>query len=302
MINRVSIFTSRLIQTALLAVIFPTGVLADSPLVSANWLAEHLDDSKLVLLHVGSQKTYAKGHILGAQHVNTHADLSDPSSHSGDSLILELPAVDQLEAKLESLGISNDSEIVIYWSDDQITHATRALFTLNWAGLANNTRLLDGGLNAWKQSAYSLSTEPSTPTAGELSLMPHPELVVDADWVRQNSSAQGIALVDGRSRAHFDGIAKDRNQSGHIPNAGSTPWAELVDSDLHLKDSDALRTVFSAAGVEPDDTVVAYCHIGQYATLVMLAARTLGHEVKLYDGAFQDWSARGLPVSIAGND
>ena len=26
--------------------------------------------------------------------------------------------------------------------------------------------------------------------------------------------------------------------------------------------------------------------------------RTLGHEVVLYDGAFQDWAARGLPVEI----
>jgi thiosulfate/3-mercaptopyruvate sulfurtransferase len=42
--------------------------------------------------------------------------------------------------------------------------------------------------------------------------------------------------------------------------------------------------------------VVAYCHIGQYATMALFAARTLGYEVKLYDGAFQDWAQRDLPV------
>jgi thiosulfate/3-mercaptopyruvate sulfurtransferase len=64
-----------------------------------------------------------------------------------------------------------------------------------------------------------------------------------------------------------------------------------------LKDQASLREIFSAAGVEPGDTVVAYCHIGQYATMVLFAARILGHEVRLYDGAFQDWAARDLPVT-----
>jgi thiosulfate/3-mercaptopyruvate sulfurtransferase len=42
---------------------------------------------------------------------------------------------------------------------------------------------------------------------------------------------------------------------------------------------------------------VAYCHIGQQATVVLFAARSLGHPVLLYDGSYQDWSRRAeLPV------
>jgi len=49
--------------------------------------------------------------------------------------------------------------------------------------------------------------------------------------------------------------------------------------------------------------VVAYCHIGQYATVVIFVARTLGYDVRFYDGSFQDWAARDLPVAtgIAGH-
>ena len=51
-----------------------------------------------------------------------------------------------------------------------------------------------------------------------------------------------------------------------------------------------LQERFTKAGVAPGDTVVAYCHIGQQATAVIFAARTLGYKVLLYDGSFEDWS------------
>ena len=57
-----------------------------------------------------------------------------------------------------------------------------------------------------------------------------------------------------------------------------------------------MRAAFTKAGVKPGDTVITYCHIGQQATAVLFAARTLGYKVMLYDGSFEDWSRRDLPV------
>jgi thiosulfate/3-mercaptopyruvate sulfurtransferase len=48
--------------------------------------------------------------------------------------------------------------------------------------------------------------------------------------------------------------------------------------------------------VKRGDTVVAYCHIGQQATAVLLAARTIGFKVLLYDGSFEEWSRKDYPV------
>jgi thiosulfate/3-mercaptopyruvate sulfurtransferase len=42
--------------------------------------------------------------------------------------------------------------------------------------------------------------------------------------------------------------------------------------------------------VKAGDTVIGYCHVGQQATAMLFAARTLGHPVLLYDGSFEDWS------------
>jgi thiosulfate/3-mercaptopyruvate sulfurtransferase len=57
--------------------------------------------------------------------------------------------------------------------------------------------------------------------------------------------------------------------------------------------------MFDAAGVQPGDTVAAYCHVGGQATMVLLAARLLGHPVRLYDGSMADWNERTLPLENA---
>ena len=48
--------------------------------------------------------------------------------------------------------------------------------------------------------------------------------------------------------------------------------------------------------MRPGDTIVGYCHIGQQATAMLFGARLLGYDVRLYDGSFQDWAQRNLPV------
>jgi len=256
-----------------------------------DWLAAHLDDPNLVLLHVGPEDGYAQEHIRGARYVS-HGHREGP-----DGLILELPPVDEFEARLEALGVSNDSKIVVYWGGEWVTPTTRLVFELDWAGLGDRTVLLDGGLGAWKAAGQSVSTERPIVAPGTLTLHPRQDLVVDAEYVQGRANrAHGAALVDGRARAFYDGVREDRGRAGHIPGALSVPWTELVNESVHFRSAEELRGLFSEAGIQPGDTVVAYCHIGQYATAVLFAARTLGHEVKLYDGAFQDWARKDLPV------
>jgi thiosulfate/3-mercaptopyruvate sulfurtransferase len=61
------------------------------------------------------------------------------------------------------------------------------------------------------------------------------------------------------------------------------------DAEGKIKPIDQLQALFAKAGVQPNDTIVGYCHIGQQATAMLFAARTLGHPVLLYDGSYTDW-------------
>ncbi len=87
-------------------------------------------------------------------------------------------------------------------------------------------------------------------------------------------------------------------RAGHIPSAKNIPFSRLVEESTNkFKNAEALRALFTEAGVKQGDRVATYCHIGQQASLLYFVARYLGYEAHLYDGSFQDWSNRKeLPV------
>ena len=89
-------------------------------LVTPAWLAQHLHDPDLVLLHVGDRAEYDKGHIPGARYVGMR-DVSVSSDDHEKGLMLELPTADTLRARLEALGISDRSRIVVYYGSDWVS-------------------------------------------------------------------------------------------------------------------------------------------------------------------------------------
>lgn len=264
--------------------------------VSPAWLADHLRDADLVLLHVGEKAEYEKSHIAGARFVEMK-DVSVSSPDREKGLVLELPTPDSLRTLLAALGISDNSRIVVYYGNDRVSQSTRVLFTLDHAGFGRRSALLDGGMNAWKAEGHAVTAELPASKKGKLSALEVKPLVVDAAFVQSHVNAPGFRVIDARDKVFYDGIEMGSGRKGHVPGARSLPYSETTDEHQRLKSVGELTVLFANAGVAPGDTVVAYCHIGQQATAVLFAARTLGHPVLLYDGSFQDWGRRtDLPV------
>lgn len=262
-------------------------------LVSSTWLADHLNDPDLVLLHVGNARDYA-AHVPGARLLMlVDVSVSD-SSETGLSLQM-LPA-EQLRQKLESFGISEHSRIVVYPATNSVQSATRVMLTLDYAGLGARTSLLDGGLTGWV-AASRPTTDVAPPPAAPGSLKPLAiqPLVVDSTFVREHLKKPGFVVVDARAKTLYDGVqtggSPERpHKTGHIDGAVNVPFSEITNGASQFKSVDELKVLFDAAGVKPGDTVVAYCHIGQQATATIFGARLLGHPVLLYDGSFEEWS------------
>jgi thiosulfate/3-mercaptopyruvate sulfurtransferase len=273
----------------------------DRIVVSAAWLAQHAADRDLVLLHVGNKDSYDAGHIAGARHVDFRTTLA--AGEAANGLTLEMLPADVLRDRLAALGISDASRIVVYQSDDLWTPSTRVMLTLDYAGLSN-VSWLDGGLKAWVAAGHPVSTEVPTVKAGMLSPLTLRTIVVDADFVKAHLATPGFAIVDARATAFYDGTrtggrAPNEHKTGHIAGAFTAPFDSFTSADVRLKPAEEIAAVFARAGVKPGDTVIGYCHIGQQATATLFAARTLGYRVLLYDGSFEDWSKRNLPVEKA---
>lgn len=268
-------------------------------LVSTAWLAQRLEDPNLVVIQVESQQErYDEGHIPGALYLPYDRIVWDGANGEGAEI---LPVL-EIESALEDLGLEDENQVVVYGSHPLI--AARLWLTLDILGVGERRSLLDGGLPAWTEEDRPLSTDtPPTRTPGSLTLRPSQGRVVDAAWVLANLEDPGLALVDARYAEEYTGEGQETERVGHIPGAGSAPWADLVESRevFRLRPVEDLGAALLGAGADPGDTVVPYCIIGLRASLDYFVARLLGYETRFYDGSWRDWTNRGLPLVEGGS-
>ncbi len=286
----------RLALATLLVLLAAPAAAQHTLLLTPAQLAGHAQDPALVLLHVGEKAGYDAAHIPGARFVDYRGGL-----HASGDLMLQMLPADVLRDRLAALGISDDSRVVVYFADGWFTPATRVMLTLDYAGLGN-VAMLDGGMDAWKRAGKTVTADVPPPRAGTLAPLTLRPVVADADAVQASLGKPGVAVVDARTSGFYAGTQTGgrpgaEHKTGHVAGAVSVPFGTLAREDGLMKSPTELRAIFDAAGVKPGDTVIAYCHIGQQATAVVLAARLLGHKVALYDGSFEDWSRRNLPVA-----
>ena len=282
--------------TAALATLAATAEAAtprDDLVVTSTWLASHQADKDLVILHVGTEAGYQAGHIPGAHLVKDILSVNTPE------LSMEVPSADVLRQKMEALGISDNSRILVYNENDEFQRGTRVMLSLEAAGFGDRSMLLDGGLAEWKKSGHAVSTDAGQVAPGHLSPLKMQPIIVDADFVQSHAKSSDYDLIDAREAVFYGGLVAKLDGDGHIPGAKSLPYTSVMNSDGKLKSPEQLRQMFTSAGYKPGDHVIAYCQVGGQSSAVMFAGRTLGLDMQLYDGSFQDWSKRHLPIETS---
>jgi thiosulfate/3-mercaptopyruvate sulfurtransferase len=277
-------------QLLLVAALAAPAAPPDSMLITAAQLKSRIADPHLVLIQIGPREDYDTAHIAGARYV----PFSQLAARGGPRA-LELPEPAVLDSALETMGISDDSRIVLYWTDEWISPTTRVFLTLTWFGLGDRTAILDGGLPAWRGAGGAV-TKDVTPAAAGGHLTPHPrsDIVVDAAFVRAQVDAHQWNIVDARDTVFYKGTRSGTSRElparyGHIPGARSMPFTETVDSGAVVR-PEQWRGMLRTAGVDLAKPIIVYCHVGQQATAVWFASRLAGLTVRLYDGSFEDWA------------
>ncbi|MGA2327353.1 MAG: sulfurtransferase [Bryobacteraceae bacterium] len=261
-------------------------------LVSTGWLADHLNDRNVVVLHIARDRAhYDAGHIPGACFV--------PWSElmvTREGVPNELPPVADIKRLFERCGVSDYSRVVLY-GDTLLLSATRAWFTLDYLGHGGHAALLDGGLEKWRAEQRPVSKEEPVARQGRLTPRIRPDAVVGLEQMRDlsrvavNVPSSKVVILDSRSPAEF--------RKGHIPGAVNVFWPDTITSKEMptLRPLAEVERIYQAAGVAHGRTIVAYCVAGVQATQTYFVLKYLGYDVRLYDGSFSEWSrAKDAPI------
>ncbi|HWA32852.1 MAG TPA: rhodanese-like domain-containing protein [Cyclobacteriaceae bacterium] len=263
-------------------------------LVTPQWLNDHLKDTKTVILQIGTlEYDYNKEHIPGAQFL--WPEWLAPNSPKG---AFNAPDPKKATELLRNYGVSNDSHIVLVFVRNQVSVTSRMFLTMENLGLRGRVHLLDGGLEAWKKAGYAVTQDVPVVKKGNVNLTPG-NLLVDKDYVLKDLNSGAGVIVDARMQRFYDGEPTGNPRDGHITGAKNIPYTDMVDQSNLFKSQSDLQGYFTPVVPDKGKEVVTYCFIGQTASVVYVAGRILGYDMKLYDGSMEEWSRIDtLPMEV----
>ena len=257
-----------------------------SPLVEADWIAEHLDDPTLRLVEVDvSPVAYEKGHIPGAVLWNAYTDLRHPD-YSPVSTV-------EFEQLLSRSGLTPEMSVVFYG------YGSHLGFWLMKAYGHDRVRLMDGTRDRWQTAGHRWSVEVPVPTPSSYTL-PSGE----SDLRSSRVAVEGMlgkpdqVILDVRSKAEYEGdyfwpsgATEGAGRAGHIPRSVHLPIELLRNDDGLFRSSDEIRQVMCDHGVVPEHGVVSYCTIGNRASQAWFALTyLLGYpDARVYYGSWAEW-------------
>lgn len=269
-------------------------------LVSTQWLQDHLNEPDVVILHSGTAELFDSLHIPGARFISPYSFTVNTDFNRN-----EMPSVDSIVDLLREVGVNNDSEIVLYHENIGLLNRTARVFVaLDYLGLADQTKFLNGGLDAWLEEGYETADKLADFIRGTLEPGKSKEIFITASEIDLQRWSEEVVLIDARSEEEYYGTPPSPEESangGHIEGAYSLSYLDLTtdDSPYLFRSDSELKELFREAGMDPGKATLIYCNSGIKGSLNYLATRHLAYPALLYDGSFEEWEDLELPSTRA---
>lgn len=273
----------------------PLGAALAGPLVSTQWLCDHLGSEGLVVIdatvvaspgadgvvsYLRGAEQHRAGHLPGA----VFADLLDPFSDPSGRFPFTRPTAAAFADAAAALGVGADTTVVIY--DASVGQWASRLWWLFRSFGHDRAAVLDGGVTKWSGEDRPLETGEVAPAAADA----FPAAELGGFWSDTDDVA---ALLSGERRGTLVcGTAPRDFAARHIPGSVSAPALRLVDraTNAFLPRAE-LRELFADVLASPDP-IIAYCGGGIAAAADALALAVLGrHDVTVYDGSLNEWAS-----------
>jgi thiosulfate/3-mercaptopyruvate sulfurtransferase len=276
-----------------------------SALVDVTWLHSHIDDPNLIVLDAS-----VKPVVPGFVSVNGSSertmfipralffDLEKRICDLKTDLPHMMPTASQFEKEFRTLGINEDSIIVVY-DDVGVYSSPRAWWMIRAMG-HKDVAVLDGGLPAWLEAGLPVSESKKRPhvgadnNIGNFVARQKEAFFVNADIVAESlCDKRESSVLDARTPDRFYAKKPEPRagvRGGHIPGSKNLPFP-IVLNNGYMKDSESLRKIFENF-TDLDHRIIFTCGSGLTACVLLFGAYLVGfNSLSLYDGSWADWGA-----------
>ncbi len=281
-------------------------------LISPKELNELIGNQKtpdLIIIDTRPTPDFCSNHIEGSAHLDLYGiSLNDTSPEPLKAFTWMLAYL------MEIRGVDYDKTVVFYEENSGMRSA-RGFWFLEYIG-HKNVHILDGGINAWQQEGFPVTsdawpltgsfhdTDPSNPKAifrtsftDHLKKPDHTK-IASAKYILENMDRRDIAIHDTRSEGEFFGETVRAARGGAIPNSIHLEWIEFVSDDGFVKPPHDLRLLLEEKKLTKDKEIIPLCQGGYRSAYAYLIYRLLGYsKVRNYIGSWKEWGDReDLPI------
>ena len=299
-------------------------------LAEADWLSGHLKDPTVQVIEVtalikrgkgdvgNNQKNiakticYDKRHIPGALYLDV-ASSYGPFNDPNGAFPMTWPPKKHFEKVMSELGISNNSEVILYASSVEqklfncMMWCARAWWVMHHYGV--NCRILNGNLEHWIQKGYPVTDQVTEPTKANFTATDDRQLAIayKQDVIKSLDSLQTGQVINALPEAIHDGTHQLQYgpRKGHITGSINMPIDPIVDWHTGVfANREKLHQYFLSKNIEPNQSIITYCGGGGCASMDAFALKLMGYkDVCLYDNSLNEWGAdMNLPMSRKKND
>lgn len=202
-----------------------------SPLVSTQWLADHLGADELVVLDASvhaegtgldtmwhtAQDTYEqRGHVPGAR----YADLVEAFSTPQADVPFTRPGAERFEAAARDLGVTNTSTVVVY--DDSLGEWSARLWWIFRSFGFDSVAVLDGGFTKWRDEGRPVRVGALRTPARRTSGAPTTASGTPAD------EAPAATAATNKATTPTSGAPVDEAPAATTPTSGSPADGTLI--------------------------------------------------------------------------
>lgn len=267
------------------------------PLVETKWLESNLQN--VVLLDVRKKAKQDTQRISGATLV-PWKKVRAKKKENGVDLIKMLPEKSAFEDLMQSVGVNNDSVIVITSEStnaDTTFFGTRLYWQLKYFG-HDNVSLLNGGNAKWFKEKRASSNKNTRHDKGTFKVSKvNKDILATTEDVEKAVNDKNTTLIDTRSEDMYLGLFYKKSYvyaEGHIPGSKSADGNTFLKygkvKTFHAPEK--IKTALIAKGIDPASKAIVYCNSGHLSSGIWFIEHEIfgNKNASLYDGSMHAWT------------